>query len=37
LRLQADYDIAVAKTGLAKTLAKIKRWTGAVKQSEDAR
>lgn len=37
LRLQADYDTAVAKASLAKTLAKIRSWRGSVEQSADTR
>ena len=33
LRLQADYDTEIAKTLLAKTLAKIKPWSEATKDA----
>ncbi len=36
LRLQADYDTEIAKTALAKTLAKIKPWREAADQAADA-
>lgn len=36
LRLQADYDVVVAKTALAKTLAKIKPWTETVEDKAPA-
>jgi addiction module HigA family antidote len=32
LRLQADYDTEIAKSALAKTLAKIKPWTKATEE-----
>ena len=35
LRLQADYDTAVAKTGLAKTLAKIRPWKESTGQTAE--
>lgn len=37
LRLQADYDTAIAKATLAKTLAKIKPWKETVVHTADAR
>jgi len=37
LRLQADYDTEVAKSALAKTLAKIKPWAAATKDAASAR
>ena len=37
LRLQADYDTEIAKTELAKTLAKIKPWAPAVEDAARAR
>lgn len=36
LRLQADYDTEVAKTALAKALAKIRPWKEAADQTEEA-
>ena len=36
LRLQADYDIEVAKASLAKSLAQIKPWKESVEQTADA-
>src|SRR5690606_25246191 len=36
LRLQADYDTEVAKTSLAKTLAKIRPWREATEETADA-
>lgn len=36
LRLQADYDTVVAKTSLAKTLARIKPWKELTEQTADA-
>lgn len=36
LRLQADYDAAVAKSTLAKTLAKIRPWKETAGRSADA-
>lgn len=34
LRLQADYDTQVARSSLAKSLAKIKPWTARVEETE---
>jgi addiction module HigA family antidote len=34
LRLQADYDTQLARSTLAKTLAKIKPWTARIKEIE---
>jgi len=32
LRLQADYDTAIARAGMGKTLAKIKPWTSSAER-----